>query len=112
MELIMLFIALFVFFFGSVLALRAAEFGFSLADKALEHSGALIKLPFMIAFKLISFVGKFLIKRLIKNRTDSYTLKPIFDVTPLELQQMHHRLPQSEKPRPVLIENPSQRSFH
>lgn len=108
MELLMLCVALFLFFFGSVIAMRTMEFGFRVGDKALQSSGKIVKLPFKIAFKLICFLGKYLIKRLMKNTPQEVTIKPIFDVTPLELQQMrnNNRL-QSGKREAVLIEYPS-----
>lgn len=111
MELIMLCIALFVFCFGSVIAIRAIEFGFAVGDKALEHSGTLMKLPFKLAFKLICFLGKRLIRHLMKSKPYEYTVKPIFDVTPLELQHMRNKnLIHSNKRQPVLIEHPPQNS--
>ena len=111
MELIMLCIALFVFFFGSVIAMQAIEFGFRVGDRTLEASGKLVKLPFMIAFKLICFAGKHLIKRLMKNKPQEVTIKPIFAVTPLELQHMrNNNLLQSGKRQPVLIEHPPQQT--
>ena len=109
MELIMLCIALFVFFFGSVIAMQAIEFGFRVGDKALEASGKLVKLPFKIAFKLICIAGKHLIKRLMKNKPQEVTIKPIVAVTPLELQHLrNNNLLQSGKRQPVLIEHPPQ----
>lgn len=111
MELLMLCIALFVFFLGSVIVKRVVEFGFRLGDKALESTGTLVKLPFRIAFKLISFAGNKLIKRLVKNQHQELTIKPIFDVTPLELQYMrNNNLLQSGKRQPVLIEHPPQQT--
>jgi hypothetical protein len=104
-------VALFVFFFGSVIAMQAIEFGFRVGDKALEASGTLAKLPFKIAFKLIRFAGKYLIKRLMKNKPEEVVIKPVFAVTPLELQQMrNNNLLQSGKRQPVLIEHPPQQT--
>lgn len=111
MELIMLCVALFVFFFGSVVALKAIEFGLAVGDKALEASGKLTKLPFVLAFKLIRFAGKYLIKRLMKNKPEEVRIKPIFDVTPLELQHLrNNNLLRSGKRQPVLIEHPPQQT--
>lgn len=111
MELLMLCIGLFVFFLGSVIVTQVVEFGFRLGDKALESAGTLVKLPFLIAFKLISFAGNRLIKRLVKNQPQELTIKPIFDVTPLELQYMrNNNLLQSGKRQPVLIEYPPQQT--
>ena len=107
MELLMVCVALFVFFFGSVIAMQAIEFGFRVGDKALEASVTLVKRPFKIAFKLIRFAGKYLIKRLMKNKSKDVVIKPVFTVTLLELQQMcNNHLIQSGKRQPVLIEHP------
>ncbi|MCG8611996.1 MAG: hypothetical protein MI864_15835 [Pseudomonadales bacterium] len=107
MELIMVCVAAFVFFFGSAIATRAMDFGFHVGDKAVEVSGTLAKLP----FKLIFFAGKYLIKRLMKNKPEEVVIKPFFAVTPLELQQMRNRnLLQSGKRQPIQIEHPPQQS--
>jgi hypothetical protein len=60
---------------------------------------------------LIRFAGKYFIERLMKNKLEEVVIKPIFAVTPLELQQMrnNNRL-QSAKRQPVLIEYPPQQT--
>ena len=111
MELIMLCIALFAFLLGSVIVTHVIEFGFRLGDKTLVLAGTLLKLPFLMAFKLICFSGKHLIKRLMKNKPQEIRIKPIFDVTPLELQYMrNNNLIHSGKRQPVLIEHPPQQT--
>lgn len=111
MELIMLLVALFVFFFGSVAALKLMDFGLLVGDKALNASGALMKLPFKLAFKLIVLISKVVIRKYMTRKTEEIQIRPIFAVTPLELQQMRNsNLLQSGKRPPVLIEHPPQKS--
>lgn len=105
MELLMLFVALFVFLFGSAIAMKAIEFGFEMVDKALAAIGYLMKLPFLIVFKLITFAVKACFMKAVKQKSFEYKVKPMFDVTPLELQQLRNRnLIQSKQEAPVLIE--------
>ena len=105
MELIMLFVALFVFCFGSILVTQLFEFGIRVGDKALQSSGFLIKLPFIVAFKLVCFVGKKLLNKL-KSEQPEVQLRTIY-VTPVELQHMrNNQLFQSKRRSPVLIEHP------
>lgn len=82
-ELILLFAALFLFLFGSVILTKLIEFGFAVADKLLQNSGRILIAPFKIAFKLIMLVFK-------KLDQDKFTIRPIQDITPLELQQMRN----------------------
>jgi hypothetical protein len=111
MELLMLFIALFVFFFGSVIALQVMEYGLRVGDKSLEAFGGLAKLPFKVALNLIRYSYKHFIKRMMKDKPQEITIKPIFAVTPLELQHMRNKnLIQSGKRQPVLIEHPPQQT--
>ena len=91
MELVMLCIALFVFFFGSVVALQTLEFGFRVGDKALESSGKLVKLIFKGAFNLIYCLSQFFIHLFLKKNTEAFTIKTIFAVTPLQLQQRNNK---------------------
>jgi hypothetical protein len=105
MELVMLFIAMFIFFFGSVIALRTFEAGLRLGDKSLQLCVWLLKIPFLVIFKLIKFVGMLLVKKLTHKHPDLFMVKPIFVVTPLELQQFQqNKLVHSGKHQPVLIE--------
>ena len=60
MESFIFFTALFLFMFGSVIALRCLEFGLRVGDKALEHSGTICKQSIVISFKLIVFSLKVL----------------------------------------------------
>ena len=111
MELVMLCFALFVFFFGSVIAMKAMEFGFRVGDKALEFSGAIMKLPFMVAFKLIFLAGKYFVNRMKKHKPEEIRVRPVFVVSPLELWHMrNNKLFQSGKRSPVVIEHPPLKS--
>ncbi len=111
MELVMLFVAMFIFFFGSVIALRTFEAGLRLGDNSLKLCGWLLKIPFRIIFKIITFAGKLLVRKMTKQQTETILVKPIFVVTPLDLQHMQqNKLVHSGKRQPVLIEHPPQKS--
>ena len=53
MELIVILMCGFVFFFGSAILLQAAEFGFLIGDKAMCACGELLKASFKMMIKLI-----------------------------------------------------------
>jgi len=91
-KLLLLAIAAFVFCFGSVILMRLTEFGFAVADKSLENSGKLVKLPFQVAFKIIKHSARWVFKKLKTQRPAEYTVTPIYKVTPLHLQQMRSSL--------------------
>lgn len=104
------FSVVFIFFFGSLILQRAIMFGFDLADKALENSGKLVKLPFVVTFKILAFSAKFIFKRLKTNRLDEVSLRPIYDITPkpmqLQAQGNHRFIAQDNNRIPVIIEHP------
>jgi hypothetical protein len=111
MDLVMLVVALFIFFFGSVIALRTFEAGLRLGDNSLKLCGWLLKIPFKLIFKLTIFAAKLLVKKYSKQDSETILVKPLFVVTPLELQQMQqNKLVQSGRRPPVLIEHPPQKS--
>lgn len=111
MDLVMLLVALFIFFFGSVIALRTFEAGLRLGDNSLKFCGWLLKIPFKVIFKIIMFAGKLLIRKMTQKQPEAIMVKPIFVVSPLELQQMQqNKLVHSGKRPPVLIEHPPQKS--
>lgn len=104
-KLLLLAIAAFVFCFGSVILMRLIEFGFAVADKSLENSGKLVKLPFQVTFKLIAYSIRWVFKQLNTKRPDEYTVTPLYKVTPLHLQHMRNSLLSSDnKQDPVVIE--------
>ena len=88
-KLILLFIALFMFCFGSLILTKLIDFGFAVADKLLQNSGRIIKAPFKVIFKLIVTLFKFVFKKSNAAEQDDYTIRP-FNITPLELQQMRN----------------------
>jgi hypothetical protein len=107
MELTMLFIALFAFFFGSVIVTKTFEYGLRLGDAALIGFGRLMLLPFRVGVKLIK-IGAL---KLISSRPTDVSVKPIISVTPLELQHIrNNRLRHSGSREPVLIEYTQQTS--
>ena len=103
-ELVLLFAALFLFCFGYIILSKLIEFGFAVADKALENSGKLFKLPFILVFKLSSLIFKFLFKKFNNKYEDQFSVRPIH-ITTLELQQMRkNNLRTGIKNMPVEIE--------
>lgn len=112
MELIMLAIALFVFIFGSIVALQTIEFAIRVGDKTLESSGVILRLPFKVTLMLIFFVGKHLFRLLKRSLHKEVKVTPIQNVTPLDVQfASNDNLLQSGKRAPVLIENPPQKQL-
>jgi len=109
MELIMLLFALFVFFFGSVLAMQVFEFGLSVSDKLLISVGKIMKLLFTGVFNLIWFLGKYIFKKL-KKHDPEYQIRPII-ITPVELQHLRNQqISHKNRHQPVLIDYPAQKN--
>lgn len=97
MELIMLFGALFVFCFGSLLISEVIEYGIRVSDKALQSPARLLKLVSISVKKLTN---------MLKSRESDVQLRTIY-VTPVELQHMrNNQLFQSKRRSPVQIEHP------
>jgi len=109
MELVMLVVALFCFLFGSVLVHKSIDFAFLVGDKFMDAVCAILKMPFYLVYKLICFTGNLIAKRLARRKSDEYTIRPIYDVSPLEIQQMRrqHKLRSGQR-MPVQIEYPQQ----
>lgn len=114
MELVLLFVALFVFFFGSALAASALNYGLSMGDKTVQSFGYIFKQVFLFAFKCLLMLCKLVFNKVMSNRRAQsmqtpYSVKPIYDVTPLDLQYMrNNKLHRPERRESVLIEYPPQ----
>lgn len=107
MEIFYMMFAGFVVLFGGLFCEKCLTFGFLVADKALENSVKLLKLPFVVVLKLISSLGKLIFKQLKKQRTEEVHITPIFNVTPVELQHMRNKnLTVQQYRQPVTIEHP------
>lgn len=109
MELVMLVVAFFIFLFGSVMLMRTVDFAFLVGDKLMGTFCVILRMPFYLAYKLVCFTGGLLSKRLDRRKTDEYTIRPIYDVSPLEIEQMRkqHKLRDGQR-LPVQIEYPQQ----
>lgn len=109
MELTMLVVALFTFLFGSVMVMKTINFAFLVGDKLMETFCDILKMPFYLAYKLICFTCGLLAKRLARRKPDEYMIRPIYDVSPLDIQQMRkqHKLRNGQR-FPVQIEYPQQ----
>lgn len=116
MELVMLLIALFVFFFGSALAASAFDYGLSMGDKTVKSFGYILKQVLFFAFKCLWIVCKFVFTKAMSHRRAQmaqaqYSVKPIYDVTPLDLQHMrNNKLLRPGRRESVLIEYPPQQN--
>lgn len=114
MELVLLFVALFVFFFGSALAASALNYGLNIGDKTVQSFGFILKKVFIFSFKCLWMICKLVLKKVMSNRQSQatqtpYSVKPIYDVTPLDLQYMrNNKLHRPERRESVLIEYPPQ----
>lgn len=112
MELVLLFVALFVFFFGSALAASALNYGLSIGDKTVQSFGFILKHLLFFAFKCLWMVCKLVLNKVMSNRQSQstpYSVKPIYDVTPLDLQHLrNNKLHRPERRQSVLIEYPPQ----
>ena len=94
MELLMLIIALFLFFFGSVIALRAAELGLRLADKLLMNSLVIIKKVLIFMVGLLVMLIKWLANGLARFKYH-HTAEPCTRMT-------HQRIHRSvRRPKPL-----------
>jgi hypothetical protein len=82
--------AIYLTLFGSATTECTVEFSFRVGDKALSASGKWVKLTFVLAFKLVKFIGKYLSKLLMKNKPEEVMIKPIVAVTQLEPQYMRN----------------------
>lgn len=89
MELFMLCFALFIFFFGSVVAMKIIEFGLAVGDKTAQKIGKVLLWPFAIIYKLVSV------------RTEEYRVR-IVDDQPTDSVN-NERL--ENQRRPVVIEH-------
>lgn len=99
-EIILLFVAFFSVMIGVQIITSALDIGFAVADKVLANFGRIMKAPFKIVFKLIALVNK-------KYTQDRFTVRPIGEITPLELQQMRNtqlRAANNGRSVPVTIE--------
>ena len=117
-KLLLLGAVLFVAVFGGLIVERVLTICFNLFDKLIENSGKLLKFPFRLAFFLVKTQAKILFKMgsffaqviftlLKKNKQEAVHLTPVFNVSPLELQQMRNfNYLAQERRTPVIIEHP------
>ena len=107
MELLLVFLALFVFFFGSAVAMKLIDFGIRVGDKTLESSGTLMKLPFVIAFKGMCFAGNSLYNFVLRVKPKEYKVTPIISESTADVQfaSFNNQL-RSKNRQPVQIEYP------
>lgn len=108
----------FVAIFGGLIVERVLTLCFNLFDKTIENIGKLLMSPFKLSIFLLKIKAKIVIKAaqflatviftlLKKNRQESARITPVFDVSPLHLQQMRQsRYLAQERRQPVIIEHP------
>ena len=111
MELIVILMCLFVFFFGSVILLQAAEFGFILGDKALCACGELVKWLSITALKMIGKLFSITFSKANLYRMHRVTIQPFLTVKHAAIPYApNSKLVRSVNREPVIIEHPPQKT--
>ena len=111
MELVLVSIWLFVFFFGSVILLQASEFGFRIGDKALCACGDLLKASFKMIIKLICMLFSITFSKANVYRLHRHVIRPFLTVKHTAIPYApSSKLVRSVSREPVTIEHPPQKT--
>lgn len=96
--------AVFLLCYGIKLLSYVMEFGHLVAEKSVLNSGKFFKVLLLSALRLVRFITKKIFGKYFRS-SDTYVVRPIVDVTPLQLQHLRNQqLFQSRKISPVVIE--------
>jgi hypothetical protein len=111
MELVLVSIWLFVFFFGSVILLQAAEFGFRIGDKTLCACGDILKASFKMMIKLIFMLFSITFSKANIYRLHRHAIRPFLTVKHTAIPYAYNsKLVRSVSREPVVIEHPPQKT--
>jgi len=111
MEFILILMCFFVFFFGSVILLQAAEFGFLIGDKVLYVCGELVKSLFLMTLKMIGKLFSITFSKANLYRMHRVTIQPFLTVKHTAIPYAPNRkLVRSVNREPVIIEHPPQKT--
>jgi len=111
MELIVILMCGFVFFFGSAILLQAAEFSFLIGDKAMCACGELLKASFKMMIRLICMLFSITFSKANIYRLHRHAIRPFLTVKHTVLPYApNSKLVRSVSREPVVIEHPPQRT--
>jgi hypothetical protein len=111
MELILLMMCAFVFFFGSAIMIQVMEFSFLIGDKVLCACGQLAKWLSITALKMIGKLFSITFSKANLYRMHRVTIQPFLTVKHVAIPYApNSKLGRSVNREPVIIEHPPQQT--